>query len=62
MIGEDGKVIHKGLASTVGRSMGVFYMDNGLIGSRELEWIQGSCTVLIGLFHRISLIEKSFQF
>ena len=32
--------------------MGVFYADNGIIGSREPEWIQGAINVLIGILKR----------
>ena len=43
-------VIHDGLVHAVEMSIGVFYADNGLIGSSDLEWLQGAINVLIGLF------------
>ena len=46
----------------MGRSLGVFYADDGLIGSQDTKWIQGDLDVLIGLFRRFGLItnvEKS---
>ena len=42
--------------------MGAFYTDDGMIGSRDPEWIQGAINVLIGLFRRVFLMandEKS---
>ena len=42
--------------------MGVFYANNGMVGSRESNWIQHAMTVLYGLFRRYGLaanVEKS---
>ena len=52
---KDGVSINEGLGHAVGRSMGFFYAGNGLIGSWEPEWQQGSLNVIIGLFHEIGL-------
>ena len=38
---EDDAVIHDGLVHAVGRSIGVLYADNGLIGSQEPKLLQG---------------------
>ena len=47
---EDGMVILYDLGHAVGRTMRVFYADDGIIGSQETEWFQGSPNVLISLF------------
>ena len=42
--------------------MGVFYADDGIIGSRDPEWLQGDKNVLFGIFRRFRLmtnVEKS---
>ena len=36
--------------------MGLFYADDGIIISRDPEWILGAITVLIGLFGRVRLM------
>ena len=38
--------------------MGMFYADYGMIGSRDLEWLQGVINVLIGLLRRVGLMSK----
>ena len=55
---EDDTIILDGMVHAVGRSMGVFYADDGLIGSRDPKCIQGSLNLLIGMFHWIGLIAK----
>ena len=55
---EDVAVIHDGLVHAVGRSLEVFYADNGLIESRYPKWLQGGLSVLTGPFLRIGLIEN----
>ena len=55
---EDEAIINKGMVHGVGSSIVTFYADNGLIGSRNLEYIQVSLTVLIGLFRRIDLMTN----
>ena len=55
---DDDTVIQDSLVHAVGRSMEVVYEDDGLIGSREPEWLQGSLNVLIGLFLRIGLMTN----
>ena len=40
------------------RSMGVFYTNDGLIGLQDLDWIQGSINVLIGIFRRVGLMAN----
>ena len=50
--------IHDSLRMAVGRSMGVFYVYNGLVGSRYLQWLQGYINVLIRLFYRVVLMAN----
>ena len=40
------------------RSLVIFYADDGLIGFRDPEWIQGDLNVLIGLLHRVGLMSN----
>ena len=35
---------------------GVFYADDGMIGSRGPEWLQGDVNVLIRLFRMVGLV------
>ena len=44
-----------GLEETVGRCVGVFYADNDMIGSRDLEWQKHTMNVLVELFRMYSL-------
>ena len=47
----EGKLIaHYGVGLSLGRCMGVFYADDGLVMSRDPEWLQRSLNVLICLF------------
>ena len=55
---EDVAVIHDGLGHAVGRSLEVFYADDGLIGSRDPECLLGCLNILIGPFLRIGLMES----
>ena len=47
---EDEAFVHNWMVHAVGWSMGVFYANDGIIGSWDLEWLQGDLTVIIGLF------------
>ena len=42
----------------MGRSMGVFYADYGLIGSQDLDWIQWALNALIIIFRRVILMSE----
>ena len=46
-------VIHNGLGHEVGRKLGVLYTDNCLLGSQDMEWLQGDLNVIVCLFRRI---------
>ena len=52
---EDQRVAHDGLGYTVGWCLGVFYADNGMVGSRDLDWLQHAMNVLVGLFRRYGM-------
>ena len=47
---EDEAVIQEGLGHAVGQKLRVFYVYDGILGSRDPEWIQGSLNVLVRLF------------
>ena len=42
----------------VGWYMGVCYEDDGMTGSRNQEWLQGTINVIIVLFRRVGLMEN----
>ena len=50
--------IQDGLGHVVGRILGFFYSDDGILGSRYLEWLHGALNVLIRLFWRIGLADN----
>ena len=47
---EEKSAIHDGFGMVVEISRYMFYADDGLIGSRDPEWLQGGINILIGLF------------
>ena len=51
-------VIRDGMRHVVVSSMGVFYADDGIIGSWDSEWLQGGLHILIILFRHISLMAN----
>ena len=59
---KDQRVALDGLGETVGRCLRALYSNNGMVVSRESEWIQHAMNVLVGLFRRYGLaanISKS---
>ena len=48
-------VIQYGLEHTMGRSLWIFYADNGILVSWDPDWIQVALNVFIVLFQRIKL-------
>ena len=42
----------------VGSCLGIFYDDNAMVGSRDLDWIQGALHVLISLLRRYGLVAN----
>ena len=52
---EDQRVYHDVLGDTVGRCLGVFYADNSMVGTRDLEWLKYAMNFLVGLFIRYGL-------
>ena len=55
---EDNAVINESLGHVVGRSLGVFYTNDDILGSQDQECIQVEINVSIGMFHRIGLLAK----
>ena len=47
---EDHMLDHDGLGETVRQFLGFFYADDGMVGSRDLDWLQHLMNVLVGLF------------
>ena len=56
MVLEDKLFTHDGMELAVGQCMWIFYTDDGLVGSQDLEWLQGSLNGLIGLFRQYGLV------
>ena len=52
---EDHRVAHDGLVETVGRCLGVFYDNYGMVGSRDPDWLQHTTNVPFELFRRYIL-------
>ena len=52
-------VIHNRLVHVAEWSIGVFYADNRIIGSRDPRWLQGGINILIGMFLWIGLMSNS---
>ena len=56
---EDQRVAHDGLGETVGRCLGVFYADDGMVSSRDLELMQHAMNILVGLIRRYVLASNA---
>ena len=54
-------VIYDRLGHAAVQSLGVLYAENGILGSRDPEWLQGYLNVLIGLFRRIGLMANAVK-
>ena len=46
---------HAGMGETVGRCLGFFYADDGMVGSRNSDWLHHVMNILVGLFRRYGL-------
>ena len=55
---EDESAKHEVLGMTIGRCIGLFYADDGMIGSRYPEWFQEAINVIIELFRRVGLMSN----
>ena len=55
---EDQMVDHERLEETVGKCLGIFYADDGMVGSRDPDWMQHSMNVLVGLIQRYGLVSN----
>ena len=55
---EDKLVSHEGLVLAVGRCLGLFYIENGMVVLWYQEWIQRTLNMLIGLFLRYGLMAN----
>ena len=59
---EDQLVDQEQLGLAVWRCLGLFYSNNGVVGSRDPECPQGALNVLIGPFHRYGLVANVAKF
>ena len=55
---EDHRVDHAGMVETVGRCLGFLYAYNGIVYSRNSDWIQHAMNVLVGLFRSYGLVAN----
>ena len=46
---------HGGIGGAVRNFLGVFYVNDGNVGSRDTEWLQHLINVLVGLFPQYGL-------
>ena len=49
---------HNGLGEAVGRCLRVLYSDDGMVVSRDPDWLQHSVNILVGLFRRYGLASN----
>ena len=47
---EDQRVAHDGLREAVGRCLGIFYTNDGMVGSRDPNWLQHLMNVMVSIF------------
>ena len=52
---EDQRVANDGLGETLGQCLGVFYANDGMVGSQEADWLQHSMNVLVDLLRQYGL-------
>ena len=52
---DDHRVAHNRMVEAIGRSLGVFYANVGIVGSIDSEWLQHLTNFLAGLFRRYGL-------
>ena len=55
---EDQLVDQEGLGLSVGSCLGFLYVNNGVVGSRDPQWLQVALNVLVGLFRRYGLVAN----
>ena len=55
VIDDNGQASTDGFGPTVEQRLSCFYVDDGVLGSRDHEWLQGAINVLVGLFRRCGL-------
>ena len=56
---EDQRVAQDGLGDTVRRCVGFFYADDGMVGSRNPDWMKYKMNVLVELFRRYGLVSNA---
>ena len=56
-LGEE--VAHDGIGDRVADILVAFFVDDGLVASRDPVWLQESFDILIGLFERIGLFTNA---
>ena len=56
-LGED--AVCDGIGDCVAEILVAFYVDDGLIASRDPVWLQESFDILVGLFERIGLFTNA---
>ena len=52
---EDQRVAHTRMEEAVGRCLGIFYADDGMVVSRYPEWLQHLMHILVSPFRRYGL-------
>ena len=55
---EDQLLDQEGLGLEVVRCLVLFYVDDGMVGLQDTEWLQGSLNVIIGLFRHNRLLAN----
>ena len=55
---EDQRVALDGLVENAGHFLGIFYVDDGMVGSIDSNWLQHLMNILIGLSRRYGLVAN----
>ena len=55
---KDQRVAHNWMGVAVRSCLGVVYANDGMVVSRDSDWLQHLMNVLIGLFRRYGLVDK----
>ena len=59
MNAKDQAVAQEGLRLNVGRCLGVFYANYGMVGACDSEWLQKALNIPIGFFRRYGIIANA---
>ena len=62
MMVEEKIVTHERMGLVLGWCIGMLYVDDGLVGLRDPEWLQGALNMLIGIFRWYGLVANVVKY